>query len=394
MNLSAPYRLIVLMCCAELLATIPAGTYAPLIPALRSSWHMSNAQAGLVDGSFQTGYLLASPVLLALSDRVDPKRIFVFSAILSSVASILLALVATGWVSAMPFRLASGIGLAGTYLPGLRVLSDRLSPTLRQRAVAYYTATFSAGASVAVLTAGLAGHGFGWRGAFAVAAIGALIAASICATVIAAPAVGKVPSWRETLNLKPAFSNTSSLAFNLAYAAHMWELYGFRAWIVTFLVFVATLSGTSAVQVPLLASFVLLVGLPASIIGNELSARFGRVRVICMVMLMSASVALSVPTLSLSLLSAFLICSAYSFLVSADSGALTAGAVHFAAPGRQGATLAVHSVLGFLAAGISPSVVGLVLDHGSGVGAWTRAFGVLAGGVLLGPVVLRALRPQ
>src|SRR4051812_35826132 len=120
MGLPPPYRLIVLMCCAELLATIPAGSYAPLIPVLRSSWHMSNAQAGLVDGAFQAGYLLASPVLIALTDRIDAKRIFVMSAALSCAATILLVLVARDGFTAIPFRFASGIGLAGTYLPGLR----------------------------------------------------------------------------------------------------------------------------------------------------------------------------------------------------------------------------------------------------------------------------------
>src|SRR5690606_41586145 len=40
--------------------------------------------------------------------------------------------------------------------------------------------------------------------------------------------------------LYAALGNRRALAYSLAYAAHMWELHGFRAWLVAYLVFAST----------------------------------------------------------------------------------------------------------------------------------------------------------
>jgi ABC-type dipeptide/oligopeptide/nickel transport system permease subunit len=54
-----------------------------------------------------------------------------------------------------------------------------------------------------------------------------------------------------------------------------------------------------------------------------------------------------------------------------------------ARPGEHGATLAVHSILGFLGAGIGPVIVGWGLDLGGGIthsSAWLLAFGLMIAG--------------
>jgi hypothetical protein len=69
-------------------------------------------------------------------------------------------------------------------------------------------------------------------------------------------------------------------------------------------------------------------------------------------------------------------------------------------PALLGATLALQSWLGFLAAAISPGVAGFVLDAWQQGGdatvtstwQWGPAFGVLGLGVLMGPLSMLALR--
>ena len=81
----------------------------------------------------------------------------------------------------------------------------------------------------------------------------------------------------------------------------------------------------------------------------------------------------------------------YAVTLTADSGALTAGAVATAAPEAQGATIAVHSSVGFAAAFLGPLAVGIALDAGGGQGApmaWAMAFIVIALGAALGPLAL------
>ena len=80
----------------------------------------------------------------------------------------------------------------------------------------------------------------------------------------------------------------------------------------------------------------------------------------------------------------------YFLIVLGDSGALHAGLVAAADPAQRGASLAMHSLLGFGAGAISPLVFGVVLDHAGGNGsvtAWGLAFAsfavVSAGGWLV-----------
>jgi cyanate permease len=62
-----------------------------------------------------------------------------------------------------------------------------------------------------------------------------------------------------------------------------------------------------------------------------------------------------------------------------------------ATPDYRGATMAMHSTVGFSLSALGAWVVGMALDAAGGPlnpSAWTAAFAVLAAGILLGPVAL------
>ena len=59
----------------------------------------------------------------------------------------------------------------------------------------------------------------------------------------------------------------------------------------------------------------------------------------------------------------------YAVTCTADSGSLTAGVISVSPPEAQGATIAVHSTLGFAAGFIGPLAVGVALDHAGGQAA-------------------------
>src|SRR4030095_2799511 len=65
----------------------------------------------------------------------------------------------------------------------------------------------------------------------------------------------------------------------------------------------------------------------------------------------------------------------YGPSVALDSSSLTAGAAGTAEPAKRGATLAVHSMLGYIGGFIGPLAVGWTLDAGGGMspGALARA---------------------
>ncbi|MBF0394987.1 MAG: MFS transporter, partial [Alphaproteobacteria bacterium] len=86
---------------------------------------------------------------------------------------------------------------------------------------------------------------------------------------------------------------------------------------------------------------------------------------------------------------------AWGALIQLDSAALTTGAVQSAEPGRQGATMAMHSLLGFSAAFLGPLAIGVVLDQaggGASLTAWALAFGSVGAVALLGPLAIRLAR--
>jgi MFS family permease len=162
----------------------------------------------------------------------------------------------------------------------------------------------------------------------------------------------------------------------------MWELFCMRSWIVAFLAFALSLQSAEAtIWTPTrVAFFINIIGLPASIGGNELARVLGRRRMVQSVMIASAAVGCLLGiSASLPYAVVALIALVYGAAVVGDSAALTAGAVGAAPEGYRGATLAVHSTLGFAAAFAGPLVVGIVLDaFGGGRLAWFLAFAAMA----------------
>jgi MFS family permease len=113
-------RLIVLLCVAEVLSMTGFGTFPALQPTFFDEWGLSNTEAGWINGIYFGAYMLAVPVLVALTDRVDPRRIYAFAAVLTIAASLSFGLLAEGFWSATALRALAGLGLAGTYMPGLK----------------------------------------------------------------------------------------------------------------------------------------------------------------------------------------------------------------------------------------------------------------------------------
>jgi hypothetical protein len=109
-------------------------------------------------------------------------------------------------------------------------------------------------------------------------------------------------------------------------------------------------------------------------------------------MLASGAVAVAIGTLAggpPALLLALLMI--YAITVPADSGALTSGMSAAAQPAFRGATLALHSMVGFGLSALGGWAVGVALDIGGGpatASGWLAGFLVMAAGILLGPLAL------
>jgi predicted MFS family arabinose efflux permease len=385
-------RLILVMCLGQIgnllpHVVVPAVMVSHLIPA----WGLSNAQAGLMAAAYAGGYMLAVPVLTALTDRHDARRILLLGSLFSALATLAFGALAQGLASAMLLWGLAGMGFAGAYMPGLRALTDRLDAHDSSRSVTLYTASFSLGVGLSFLVAQWAADGFGWRWAFYLTGLGPLAMVGVAWAL--KPVPPPAPKGH-LLDFRPVLKNRPTLGYILGYGAHCFELYGMRTWIVAFWTFVMAHHPGAALPSPMAVSVVVtLLAMPASIWGNELSIRHGRHRAITWIQIASAGVALSIGLLAGSAPWAMLLLVlAYAVTVPADSGSLTAGMSASADPQFKGVTLALHSTVGFGLSALAGWLVGATLDAFGGAGqplAWTAAFGVLAAGVLCGPLALR-----
>lgn len=392
-------RITAVMCVAQFVGMLSNASFPALIPAFVDAWDLSGGTAGWVAGMYYAGYVAAVPLLVAYTDRLDARAIYLGSQVLGIAATAGFALLAVGPVSAAALRALDGVALAGTYMVGARMLSDRAPGS--SRALAFYTATFSLGTAGSVFAAGEAAALAGWPAAFWLGAAGHAVAAAMVLLALSPrpPARGQGASPRDILDPRPVLRNAPAMAYILGYAAHIWEMFGFRTWVVAFLGVAFVHAGAdpdapryAGLAPTQIATVLLLLGMPASILGNEAAVRFGRRWVLKAVMASSGLLACALGLLAGGPVWLLLAVSAvYAVLMMADSAALTAGTVAAAAEDRRGATMALHSLLGFGAGVVGPAVSGLALDLGGGPdrpSAWVGAFVVLGVGGLLGPVML------
>ncbi|MGE0557651.1 MAG: nitrate/nitrite transporter [Burkholderiales bacterium] len=387
-------RLTFIMCLAEAFSMTGFAAYTTLLPLLQREWGLSNSEAGAISGIMFVGYMASVPVLTSLTDRIDSRRIYLGACVIASLGATTFALFGQGFWSAAVAQFLIGVALGGTYMPGLKALTDHLEGNAQSRATAFYTASFGIGSSISIVVAGKLAATLGWQWAFWFGAVGPLIAGLI--VTFAVPR-GRVRSREHhataLLDFRPVLRNRRTLPYVIGYAAHNYELFGQRSWMVAFLVFCATLQPESApmvISAATLAAMINVLGPVFSVTGNELAIRFGRQRIIFLFMTLSGTIACLIGfAAAWPWYIVVLLMMVHYGAMLGDSAALTSGAVASTPPEMRGAMMAVYSFLGFSAAFLAPLVFGMTLDLAGGnqsVTAWGLAFASIGIFGVLSPV--------
>lgn len=388
-------RLAAAVVAAQFLAQIGAFALAALLPGYMAAWHLSAAEAGWMLGIFFAGYVAAVPVLVALTDRVPARRIYLFGAGCTTLSHLGFALLADGFWAGLALRALAGVGWAGCYMPGLKLLADRLGGDAQARAVGWHAAGVGVSGAASFLVAGALDALAGPRAAF-------LFAAGCGATALAIALwamPGTAPARRPVaglLDFRPVLRNRAAMAWIVGYTVHTWEMAVVRAWGVTFLaVAIARHGAPDWLPVPsVLATLAGLLGIAVSLCGNELSVRLGRGRVVGVAMAAGAGLSLLVgAALEVSAALAAAAVLLWYAAIFMDSSALTAGTVQAAEPERRGATMGLHSMCGYAGGFVGPLAAGLMLDvagRETTLG-WALAFGHVAPFLLVGLWLVRRL---
>lgn len=375
-------------------------SFAALLPDFSVRWGLSNSEAGWIGSAYFIGYTIAVPFLVSLTDRYDPARMFIAATAVTGLAHLAFAVFADGFWTAAAARAVAGAGLAGTYMPGAAALAERVSPETQSRTIAFYTSFFMIGNAVSYPFTSWFDLMGGYELAFGGAGVASLIAAVLAALSFRLlPRKPAPQESRKLLDFRPVLRNRHAMAYTVCYVFHSWELFAFQTWIVAFLSFAIMYQQVDvAFWLPFSVAFwVTLAGMPTMIFGNEFAIRFGRVRTVTVVMALSAVLAVSMgSTASVSYGLAVAACILYGVVIMAESAVVTAGALGNALPGARGATMAVHSTLGFLGASIGPIAFGAILDVAGGdtIFGWSVAFSHLAVIMMIGPLAMWWLRPR
>lgn len=390
---------LLLLCSSQIFIMLVFINYSAILPLLKAEWGMNNTRAGIIFSVYQLGYIASGVLLSTLSDRLNIRWIFLASAAWSCIANLLFALCAHDYLSGLLLRGLTGIGMGGTYMPGLKLVAERFDSARRGRAIGMYVGALVLGASLSLVVPGVIAGIWGWRIAMIACSIGVFI--GICLAVPVFRGYRPQPAATSPRGFSgEILQNRPALLVILGYAGHMWEMYGMRSWLAPF--FTAALTGwgmtTGKATVTAAAIAAALVGLGtfSTALTGLLSDRFGRTRTVAAVMVGSACCSLIFgwlihTTIWLALGVGIL----YGWLIVAESPVFSTALTEVVAPGYLGAAMGMQSLVGYTMGMISPAVFGWALDRFQGWqplpgidGSWGLAFSTLALGALLGPLFM------
>jgi len=142
---------------------------AALAPLLRSYWHLSDAQVGLLGSAFEVLYALGHVPLALLADRWLRRRVIALAMALWS-GAMALSGAARSYAVLLLGRGLLGLGEAGYGPSALAWLADVFPPERRSRVVGVHDLGVMLGSAAGYVLGGVVGSALGWRPAFYLAA--------------------------------------------------------------------------------------------------------------------------------------------------------------------------------------------------------------------------------
>ena len=396
-SFARPVRARAVMISALVLNLIGFANYAAVLPALRGEAGFSEAQSGLAGGVFFLAYAIGAPVFAGLTDTRDPRRLYMIGGTLGVAGGLLFPFLDASFAALMASRILTGLGMAGTYMPGMRLLIESLPAGQQQRAAGDYASTLTLGLSASFALSGMLQWMFGWQAAF----LGAAATAASALVLVRAtmPATQLVPAatslWTRLANV---LRGRQVWLILLAAGGNSWEGMAFRTWWVALLGFLAILPGNEAfvgVNFAMATAFVGLLAMPLSAFVAR-RAEAGR-RHLVIALAAGSSVVLGVVLallLQMPFVVVFLLTVAYLCAIFADAGAVPPALLARGTPAERGAALALLSAATNAAAFLGVVVVGLVLHAAGGadtIGGWRAAILAIAAGSVVASAAMLAI---
>ncbi|NKE05858.1 MFS transporter [Mesobacillus selenatarsenatis] len=385
-------RLLWTLSIAQFLAMQVWFNFSAVMPVVEKEWDLSSTESGIIVAFFHIGYVAAVFFYSFLSDRYNPKYSFMYGALIAGVSGILFGVLAQGFWSALLLRFISGVGIAGIYVPGMKIVAQTSSDRARGTAMGLFVGSLVVGSGFSLLVSGLFINLVGWEGVILITSCSAILAASLI-YFSRIPENIHIHNQRLSMALLKRVLARKNLLVNISYTGHCWELYAMWAWIGPFMVYYfQTHDVSNAISVGnFIGAFVVMIGGIASFIGGSMSDTFGRLKSIKLFIYISISCSLAIGWLtSASMWILLPIVFIYGFTIIADSPIYNTMITEISDPEVTGIALGIQSVLGFSATIFSPMIFGILLDYFN----WGVAFTAIGVMTIITPICISFLKKR